>query len=219
MENSMKIGILGSGNMGGGLGKLWAKAGHQVIFAYSRDESKLQHLALAAGENAKAGTPIEAVSQSDVILLSVWMPDLEAVVRAAGSLDGKIVITCISGLQPDFSGQTIGLATNLKISVAETLQNLVPTERVVEAFNSTFAEIIASDSRQFGSDRPSVFYCGDDAEAKKVVAGLIEDCGYEAIDAGKLSLARSLETLATAWVQFAVASQLFPNLGLKALRR
>jgi 8-hydroxy-5-deazaflavin:NADPH oxidoreductase len=219
MEYSMKIGILGSGNMGGGLGKLWAKAGHQVIFAYSRDESKLQHLALAAGENAKAGTPIEAVSQSDVILLSVWMPDLEAVVRAAGSLDGKIVITCISGLQPDFSGQTIGLATNLKISVAETLQNLVPTARVVEAFNSTFAEIIASDSRQFGDDRPSVFYCGDDAEAKKVVAGLIEDCGYEAIDAGKLAIARSLETLATAWVQFAVASQLFPNLGLKALRR
>jgi 8-hydroxy-5-deazaflavin:NADPH oxidoreductase len=219
MENSMKIGILGSGNMGGGLGKLWAKAGHQVIFAYSRDERKLQHLAISAGENAKAGTPIEAVSQSDVILLSVWMPDLEAVVHAAGSLDGKIVITCISGLQPDFSGQTMGLATNLKISVAEALQNLVPTAKVIEAFNSTFAEIIASDSRQFGRDRPSVFYCGDDADAKKVVAGLIEDCDYEAVDAGKLATARTLETLATAWVQFAAASQLFPNLGLKALRR
>jgi 8-hydroxy-5-deazaflavin:NADPH oxidoreductase len=215
----MKIGILGSGNMGGGLGKLWAKAGHQVIFAYSRDESKLQQLATSAGANANAGTPLEAVSQSDVILLSVWMPDLAAAVRAAGSLDGKIVITCISGLQPDFSGKTIGLPTNLEISVAETLQQLAPKAKVVEAFNSTFAEIIAADSRQFGDDYPSVFYCGDDDEAKKVVAGLIKDCDYEAVDVGKLQVARSLETLATAWVQFAVTSQLFPNLGLKALRR
>jgi 8-hydroxy-5-deazaflavin:NADPH oxidoreductase len=219
MENHMKIGILGSGNMGGGLGKLWAKAGHQVMFSYSRDEGKLQQLALSAGGNAKAGTPLEAVSQSDVILLSVWMPDLAAAVRAAGSLDGKVVITCISGLQPDFSGQTIGLATNLEISVAETLQKLTPNAKVVEAFNTTFAEIIAADSRQFGNDRPSVFYCGDDDEAKKIVAGLIEDCDYQAIDAGKLQVARSLETLASAWVQFAAASHFFPNLGLKALQR
>jgi 8-hydroxy-5-deazaflavin:NADPH oxidoreductase len=215
----MKIGILGSGNMGGGLGKLWAKAGHEVIFAYSRDESKLQQLATSAGANAKAGTPLEAVSQSDVILISVWVPDLAAAVRAAGSLDGKIVITCMSGLQPDFSGQTIGLPTNLAISVAETLQQLAPNAKVVEAFNSTFAEIIAAQSRQFGDDRPSVFYCGDDDAAKQVVAGLIKDCDYEAVDVGKLQVARSLETLATAWVQFAAASQLFPNLGLKALQR
>ena len=215
----MKIGIVGSGNMGGGLGKLWAKAGHQVIFSYSRDENKLLQLAGSAGGDAKAGTPEAAVLQSDVILLAVWLPSIEEAIRATGSLDGKIVITCVSGLQPDFTGKTIGLATDLKISVAETIQQFVPKARVVEAFNSTFAEIIASDSRQFGADFPSVFYCGDDMEAKQIVAGLIADCGYEAIDAGNLLAARTLETLATAWVQFAVSSQLFPNLGLKALRR
>ena len=215
----MKIGIIGAGNMGAGLGKLWAKAGHQVIFSYSRDENKLHQLVASVGENAKAGTPAEAVSQSDVILMAVWLPSIEEVIRSVGSLDGKIVITCVSGLQPDFSGQTIGLATNLKISVAETIQQFAPKAKVVEAFNSTFAEIIASDSRQFGEDRPSVFYCGDDAEAKKIVADLVEVCGYEAVDAGGLIVARSLETLATAWVQFAAVSQLFPNLGLKALRR
>lgn len=215
----MKIGVIGSGNMGGGLGKIWAKAGHQVIFSYSRDEHKLQQLAAAAGENATVGTPENAVLQSDIILLSVWLPSVEEVIRALGSLNGKIIITCVSGLQPDFTGQTIGLATDLKTSVAETIQQLAPSAKVVEAFNSTFAEIIASDSRQFGDDRPSVFYCGDDAEAKSIVAALIQECGYEAVDAGALLVARSLETLATAWVQFAVASQLFPNLGLKALQR
>lgn len=215
----MKIGIVGSGNMGGGLGKIWAKAGHQVIFSYSRDESKLRQLAASAGENAKVGTPEEAVYQSDVVMLAVWVPSLEEVIRATGSLDGKIIMTCVSGLQPDFTGQTIGIATELKTSVAETIQQFAPKAKVVEAFNITFAEIIGSNSRQFGGDRPSIFYCGDDSEAKKVVAGLIEECGYEAVDAGELVIARSLETLATAWVQFAVTSKLFPNVGLKALRR
>lgn len=214
----MNIGIIGTGNMGAGLGKLWAKAGHQVIFSYSRDENKLRELATAAAATAKAGTIQDAAAQ-DVILLAVWLPALEEVIHAAGSLDGKIVITCVSGLQPDFTGHTIGLATDLKISVAETIQQLIPNAKVVEAFNTTFAEIIASDSRQFGADFPSVFYCGDDVGAKQIVVNLIEDCGYEPVDAGSLLVARTLETLATAWVQFAVSSQLFPNLGLKALRR
>jgi 8-hydroxy-5-deazaflavin:NADPH oxidoreductase len=214
----MQIGIIGAGNMGAGLGKLWAKAGHQVIFSYSRDEKKLRELAAAAGSTAKVGTVQEAAAQ-EVVLLAVWLPAVAEVIHAAGTLDEKIVITCVSGIQPDFTGQTIGLATDLSISVAETIQQLVPNARVVEAFNITFAEIIASDSRQFGSDFPSVFYCGDDSEAKQTVAALIADCGYEAIDAGNLLVARTLETLATAWVQFAVSSQLFPNLGLKALRR
>ncbi|MFB2839225.1 NADPH-dependent F420 reductase [Floridanema evergladense] len=215
----MKIGIVGSGNMGGSLGKIWAKAGYQVVFSYSRDENKLHQLAASVGGNATVGTPAEAVSQSDVVMLAVWVPAIEEVLVKAGSLDGKIVITCVSGLRPDFTGETIGIATDLKFSVGETIQKAAPKAKVVEAFNMTFAEILASDSRQFGSDRPSIFYCGDDAEAKKVVAELIEVCGYEAVDAGNLIVARSLETLATAWVQFAAASHLFPNLALKALRR
>lgn len=215
----MRIAIVGSGNMGGSMGKIWAKAGYPVIFSYSRDQNKLHQLAVSAGENATVGTPAEAVSQSDVVMLAVWVPALEEVLLKAGSLDGKIVITCVSGLRPDFTGETIGLATELKISVAETIQKAAPKAKVVEAFNTTFAEILASDSRQFGSDRPSIFYCGDDVEAKKVVAELIDVCGYEAVEAGNLIVARSLETLATAWVQFATASHLFPNLALKALRR
>jgi 8-hydroxy-5-deazaflavin:NADPH oxidoreductase len=215
----MKIAIVGSGNMGGGLGKLWAKAGHEVIFSYSRNPDKLRQLAVAAGNQATVGDIKEAVSKSQVVMLAVEVSALEEVMSTIGSLDGKIVITCVSGLQPDFTGQTIGLATNLEISVAEKVQQLAPNADVVEAFNITFADIIASESRDFGGDRPSIFYCGDDLAAKKTVAQLIEDCEYEAIDAGMLIVARSLETLATAWVQFAVASQLFPNLGLKALRR
>lgn len=193
--------------MGGGLGKLWAKAGHEVIFSYSRNPDKLQQLAVAAGNQATVGDMKEAVEKSQVVMLAVGVSALEDVMSTVGSLDSKIMITCVSGLQPDFTGQKIGLATNLEISVAEKVQQLAPNADVVEAFNITFADIIASESRDFGGDRPSIFYCGDDLEAKKTVAQLIEDCEYEAIDAGRLIVARSLETLATAWVQFAVASQ------------
>lgn len=215
----MNIGIIGSGNMGSALGTLWAKKGHQVTFSYSRDPAKLETIAATAGANALVGTPKQAAESSDVILMAVQPFVLEEVLSMVGSLENKVVITCMSGLKPDFSGQTIGIATDLKISVAEQLAQLVSGAKVVEAFNMTFAEILASDSRQFGSEHPTIFYCGDDAEAKAIAAQLIHDCGYDAIDAGGLMVARSLETLATAWVQFAVASNLFPNIGLKALRR
>ncbi|NJR51143.1 MAG: NAD(P)-binding domain-containing protein [Leptolyngbyaceae cyanobacterium CSU_1_3] len=146
----MKIAIVGSGNMGGGLGKLWAKAGHEVVFSYSRNPDKLQQLAVAAGNQATVDNMKEAIEKSQVVMLAIGVSALEEVMSAVGSLDGKIVITCISGLQPDFTGQTIGLATNLKVSVAERVQQLAPNAAVVEAFNITFADIIASESRGLG---------------------------------------------------------------------
>lgn len=72
--------------------------------------------------------------------------------------------------------------------------------------------------RQFGSDRSSVFYCGDEADAKTITASLIEDYGYEPVDVGGLRVARSLESLATIWVQIALVSEI-PNVALKVLRR
>lgn len=215
----MNIGIIGSGNMGSALGTIWANQGHQVIFSYSRDPVKLQTIATNAGENAQVGTPEQAARLSDVILVALQPSVMEEVLPDAGLFANKVVITCMSGLRPDFTGQAVGIATDLSISIAEQLAQRLPNAKVVEAFNITFAEILASDSRQFGEEHPSVFYCGDDVSAKAIVAELIQECGYEAIDVGSLKVSRSLETLATAWVQFAVTSGFFPNLGLKALRR
>lgn len=215
----MNIAVVGAGNMGGALGTLWAGAGHQIVFSYSRDEEKLKQLAESAGKNARFAKPSEAVGQSEVVMIAVMPFVLADVLKAAGSLAGKTVITCVSGLRPDFEGKTMGLATDLEISIAETIQKEAPDAKVVEAFNLTFAEIVASDSRTMAGEKPTIFYCGDDVEAKKTVSQLVEDCGYEAVDAGALIVARSLETLASAWVQFAAASQLFPNVGIKALRR
>lgn len=100
----MEIGIIGSGNMGGALGKIWAAKGHDVIFSFSQDPAKLEALAQAAGPNASVGTPRQAAEESDVVLVSVWPPVLAQVMESAGSLAGKTVITCMSGLRPDFTG-------------------------------------------------------------------------------------------------------------------
>ena len=119
----MNIGIIGAGNMGSALGKIWANNGHQVLFSYARDFEKLK--ALAASVNGKAGTPAEAAF-ADVIFLAVPWTQLEDALKAAGTLADKVLITCVSGLKPDFAGQTMGLPTNLKTSVAEQIAQLAP---------------------------------------------------------------------------------------------
>lgn len=215
----MNIGMIGSGNMGSAIGTLWARQGHQVMFSYSRDPKKLEAIAKSVGANAHIGTPTEAAQFGEVIMLTVQYAVLKDALNAAGSLDDKVLITCVSGLRPDFQGQTLGLPTELTSSVAEQIAQLAPGAKVVEAFNLTFAELLQADSRQFGTERPSLLYCGDDADAKAIAAGLIEECGYDAIDAGGLIKARSIEALASIWVQTAAVTGLFPNTGLKILRR
>lgn len=215
----MNIGIIGSGNMGRALGKIWSNKGHKVLFSYSREPNNLRALVDSIAPSALVGTPAEAAQFGEVIFLAVPWVAVEDALSAAGSLDGKVVITCVSPLKPDFEGLTTGLTAFLEISAAETIAQLAPTAKVVEAFNLTFAEILESESRQFGSEQASVFYCGDDEQAKHVTAELIKESGYEAIDAGPLKTARTLESLATIWVQMAVVTGMFPNVGLKVLRR
>src|SRR5215216_7769533 len=90
----MRIGILGSGLMGGKLGTIFARAGHAVVFSYSRDRKKLEQLARDAGGNARAGTPREAAQDADALLLAVHWSRVDDVLRQAGDVSGKVVVTC-----------------------------------------------------------------------------------------------------------------------------
>src|SRR5207244_5052928 len=83
---AMRIGILGSGLMGGKLGTLFARAGHDVVFSYSRERSKLEGLAREAGGGARAGTPREAVQDADMLLLAVHWSRVDDVLTQAGGL-------------------------------------------------------------------------------------------------------------------------------------
>src|SRR6266705_303327 len=92
--SSMRVGILGSGLMGGNLGTIFARAGHEVVFTYARSTEKLKKLARKAHGTARAGTPSEAAQEADALLLAVHWSRMEDVLNQTGDLSGKLVVTC-----------------------------------------------------------------------------------------------------------------------------
>ena len=210
----MNIAVIGSGNMGSGLGKIWAKKGHKVIFSFSRNMEKLKELA-ASVPNAKAATPKEAVEQSDVVLLSVRWPNVEEAITACGPLSGKTIIDCTNPLKHDLTGLEIGHTT----SAAEEIAKLAKGANVVKAFNTIFAEVYQTNSRLFGTRTTTMFYCGDDKEAKSKAEQLIRNIGFEAIDAGPLTVARCLEPLAMLMIQLRYNMRMGTNISMSLIRR
>src|ERR1043166_2403452 len=97
----MRIGILGSGLMGGKLGTIFARAGHDVVFSYARSEQKLKRLAREAQGNARAGTPAEAARDADALLLAVHWARIDEVLRQAGDVSDKVIITCSMPMNAD----------------------------------------------------------------------------------------------------------------------
>jgi predicted dinucleotide-binding enzyme len=211
----MKIGIIGSGNMGSGLGILWAKKGHELMFSFSRNPKALEKAAAASGKNARTGTPIDAARFGEVILLAVpWGAIDDAIKDVAKMLSGKILISCNNPLLPDLTGLLLGTNT----SGAEEVARRVPEAKVIEVL-FPFAEQLHSGSLTFGQLRPSQWYCGDDSDAKKVVAKLISELGLEPIDAGPLTSARYLEPYGMLMIQLAYKQGLGSNIATKLLRR
>src|SRR6478672_1172575 len=132
----LKVGILGSGSMGGKLGTIFARAGHDVVFSYSRNGDKLRELARVAGPNARAGTPREAAENADALLLAVHWSHVDDVLAQAGRLSGKVVLTC--SLPMNATDTALALAHTT--SGAEALARKIPKAEVVAAFNTVPSE-------------------------------------------------------------------------------
>lgn len=189
----MKVGILGSGLMGGKLGTLFARAGHEVVFSYARHREKLERLAGEAGRNARAGTPSEAVRDADAVLLAVHWLRLDDVLGQAGDLSGKVVVSCSLPMNANDTGLVVAHTS----SGAEELAKRVPKARIVSAFNTVPSEVLFDvfETRR-RTRRPSLVYCGDDARSKEIAAELIRDVGFDPVDAGPLRIARYTEPFA-----------------------
>jgi 8-hydroxy-5-deazaflavin:NADPH oxidoreductase len=205
----MRIGILGSGLMGGKLGTIFARAGHRVVFSYSQSDNKLKRLAKEAGKNASAGTPAVAAHEADALLLAVHWSRVDDVLKQAGDLSGKLIVSC--SLPMNKSDTELVVAH--KSSGAEQLARKVRKANVVSAFNTVPSEVLFSvfASRRKGR-RPNLIYCGDDTRAKGVVARLIRDVGFEGVDAGPLYLARYMEPCAMLIAQLAYEGERGPAL-------
>src|SRR5215216_4974548 len=117
----MKIGILGSGLMGGKLGTLFARAGHDVVFSYSHAQKKLNKLAREAGKNAQAGTPAAATKDADLVLLAVHWSRVNDVLKQAGDLSGKVVLSCSLPMNDADTELAVGHTTSGAEKIAKRL--------------------------------------------------------------------------------------------------
>jgi predicted dinucleotide-binding enzyme len=188
----MKIGIVGAGKVGGGLGKLWARAGHEVLFS-SRHPDRLKLLVEHAGRGASSGSVAEAAGFGEVILFAPNFWNVDDAVQMAGALRGKIVMDVTNPLEWNPNGWMVR-SLPASTTAGEELAKKLPEALIVKAFSTVPASFIPHAFYRPGLlQRLVVFYCGDYPLAKAVVHGLIADCGFAGLDAGSLQIARELE--------------------------
>ncbi|PZD73299.1 hypothetical protein C1752_02406 [Acaryochloris thomasi RCC1774] len=175
----MRIGIIGSGNIGGALGRLWAQAGHEVFFS-SRNPETLSELVEKAGSNAQAGTAEDAIAFADIILEAI--PFAATMSLSADALAGKTLITA-SNYYPKRDGDVEVSAP----SQSEALAQKLPKTTLVKAFNMMFADEMEARANGQTEDELAIFYAGDNPEAKTTVAQLIKEAKFVPIDVGSLA--------------------------------
>jgi hypothetical protein len=209
----VKIGIIGSGNVGGTLGKRWAQGGHTVVFSSRKPDSpEMRQLVAEAGATARAASVPDAVKASDVVVFATPGPATEEAVRSAGDLSDKVIVDATNPLLPDLSGLEVGTTS----SGGEQVAKWAGSSKVVKAFNTVGFGVMANP--KFGNKAAALFYCGDDTEAKKTVGQLASELGFDAIDAGPLTQARLLEPFALLWISLAVVHGYGVNIGFEFLR-
>jgi len=180
----MRIGIVGAGNIGGTLARLWVAAGHEVMVGFARNPQRLRALTESLGPSAATGTPAEVADFGEVVVLSVPWPALDEALAAVGgaqALAGRVLVdTCNPFASP---GGPLALPRGAT-SAALELSRRLPGTRLVKAFNTLYYVTLAE-----AAGRPvrlALPMSGDDPDAKELVAGLVQDAGYEPVDIGSL---------------------------------
>lgn len=191
----MKVAIIGTGNMAAGLASAWAAAGHAVSIG-GRDLAKAAALADKIGRGAVGGGVAAVTQLADVVVLAVPYGAAADAIRQAGGLAGKVVIDIINPISADYKELVVGHTT----SAAEEIQTLAPQAKVVKAFNTIFAGLLAAEARN--GKTLQVFVAGNDAAAKATVSDLVASAGFEAVDSGALSNSRYLEPVGEMNIHF-----------------
>ncbi|HTX07288.1 MAG TPA: NAD(P)-binding domain-containing protein [Solirubrobacteraceae bacterium] len=174
----MRIGVIGAGRIGGNCARQAVKGGHEVMLSFAREVAGLEQLASELGsEHASVGSPVEAVAFGDVVIFAVPWGVIPDALAQAGDVDGKVVIDTTnqfgSGPMPR-DGQTAASFN------AERMHGA----RYTKSFNTLTSAFQAEVAGRTGGERAVQWICGDDAAAKQLVAGLIEDMGYAPVDLG-----------------------------------
>jgi len=186
---SMKIGVIGSGRVGGTIGGLWVKAGHEVMFS-AREIGEVKELVAGLGPRARAGTPREAAAFGEAVLISVPYSALPQIGRdLAAELKGKAVLdTCnpIQGRDGDMA-----VAARAKGTGVASVEFL-PGVRLVRAFNCVGYSSMRSEAHRAG-ERLAIPLAADDRAALNIAIRLVEDAGFEPVVVGPLARAKEFD--------------------------
>jgi predicted dinucleotide-binding enzyme len=194
----VKVGVLGSGGVATTLASGFLKHGHQVM-AGSRTPEKLKDWA-AANPKGRTGHFGEAAAFGEVVVLAVKGTAAWEALRRAGqeNLKGKVVIdTCNPIADAPPANGVLRFFTTLNESLMEQLQRHFPEAHLVKAFNSVGAPLMVNP--QFAGGKPTMFICGNDEDAKKMVTGILDQFGWETADMGTAEAARAIEPLCMLW--------------------
>jgi predicted dinucleotide-binding enzyme len=178
------IGLIGSGNIGGNVARLAISAGYDVVLSNSRGPETLVDLVSELGDRARAATPAEAAEAGDIVVVTVPLKAYRE--TPVEPLRGKVVIDT-DNYYPERDGHIAELDDE-STTTSELLQAHLPESKVVKAFNNIPFPFLLDLARPHGdSERSVLAIAGDDADAKQVVAGFLDDVGFDALDVGPLS--------------------------------
>jgi len=198
----MKVAILGSGNVGRALGTGFVATGHDVVMGTRDPHSDVVAQWLAGdGQGARATTYEEAAAWCELaVFVPVWTAAEDVVgLIGADNLAGKIVIDVTNPLGP-VPGMGFGIVTPLNHGSATHLQQWLPSARVVKAFNTTGQKLMFKPTLPGGP--PTLPLCGNDDEAKKIVAAIAESFGWEPVDLGDVSFSGYMDALGMVWMRY-----------------
>ena len=201
----MKVGVLGSGEVGQALGRGFASRNHEVMLGTRSPQSEKVQAWVAEGEGHSSGTFADAAAFGELIVLATLGLAAEEALELAGpdELAGKVVIDVTNPLEYAVDG-SVRLAFGFYDSLGERVQRKIREAKVVKAFNTVGNPYMIDPELPGGP--PTMLICGNDADAKATVAALCEDFGWEAADLGPIERSRALEEVAMAWVYYGVVS-------------
>ena len=210
VPKTLKIGVVGSGRIGGTVGELWVKAGHQVMFS-SLDIEHDKALAARLGTGARAGTPKEAAAFGEVVLVAVPYAALPQIGRDLGDLlKGKVVLdTCnpVPGRDGDMAVEAKAKGTGI------ASPQFLPGARLVRAFNSVGYSRLQSEAHRAG-ERVAIPLAADDAAALQTAVRLVQDAGFEPVVVGPLARAKEFDAGTPVYGKALTAAELRRGLGI-----
>jgi len=210
-QTKLRIGVIGSGHIGGTIGALWVKAGHSVMFS-SRHPEELKDLVAGLGERAQAGSVEQAIAFGDVIFIAVPYKALPQVGQDYGAaLKGKVVLDACNATQARDGDVTAEVARD---GIGITSQKYLPGTRLVRAFNSLNYKIFEREANR-ADPKLAVPIAGDDPGAVEIAARLVRDAGFDPVVVGDLKDASRFQMGGPGFGQQVGAAELRQKLSLK----